>query len=69
MTWAQPLCDECWTKSFNAPTRVRWPDALPKPRGRERLLGMHCCMCGERTMSGIFVELDPEKVPFPRADD
>jgi len=26
-------------------------------------------MCGERTMSGIFVELDPEKVPFPRADN
>jgi hypothetical protein len=48
---------------------VRWPDALPKPRGRERLLGMHCCMCEERTMSGIFVELDPEKVPFPRADN
>ncbi len=66
MTWAQPLCDECWTKAINPPTRVRWPDSVPSPRLRERFLGMHCCMCGVRTSSGIFVQLDPATVPFPR---
>ena len=68
MAWAQPLCDECWTKAINPPTRVRWPDSVPSPRLRERFLGMHCCMCGVRTSSGIFVELDPATVPFPRAN-
>jgi len=48
---------------------VRWPDSVPAPRLRERFLGMHCCMCGVRTSSGIFVELDPATVPFPREQD
>ncbi len=65
----QPLCDECWTKAFNPPERVRWPDSLPSPSRRERFLGMKCCMCGRRTSSGIFVRFDPETVPFPRDGD
>lgn len=55
MGWTQPVCDPCWIfrEGDRLPVRVRDADAV------------HCCNCGGRTRSGIYVRIDPGTIRFP----
>jgi hypothetical protein len=58
MSWTQPLCERCWFDEHDhMPTRFT---------GGE--LAERCCLCGKPTVAGIFVRMDPAKVPYPTAD-
>lgn len=69
MSWTQPTCTDCWVRdnsqetpeglSIRTPVRVRQDDWVPEI----------CCLCGRLTSSGIFIRVDPSKVPFPQGDD
>lgn len=58
MTWTQPLCLPCWTRTYGdrEPCRVRDVE--------ER-----CCECGAPTLDGIWARRDPKAVAFPRQDE
>jgi len=28
---------------------------------------MKCCLCGQSTLDGIYIRVDPKQVPFPQA--
>ena len=53
--WTQPICDDCW--DHNYPKR-------PSPRTATGF-AEQCCKCGQGTHSGIYVRVDPAKVPYP----
>jgi len=63
MGWTQPMCGPCW-RAFCLGTRgeIHEPtvvvDADPEV----------CCACGTLTVEGVFVRVDPTKVPFPREE-
>lgn len=52
-----PICDRCWfaRNPRLAPVRLGNGDG---DHSRVR-----CCFCGEATMSGIFVRMDPWELP------
>ena len=54
-SWTQPTCDDCWDERH--PTH-------PSPR-RPTSMEETCCYCGELTLSGIYVRVDPRTVPHP----
>jgi hypothetical protein len=57
--WTQPICDDCWDE--------RHPD-----RRSHRLVHTEtevCCFCGEQTVSGIYLRIDPATVPHPSLRD
>lgn len=49
--WSHSVCIECWGKV--APDQE--PHVLNNDRERS------CCLCGEKTTSGIYVRVDPSK--------
>lgn len=54
-SWTQPQCTDCWVR-FN-------PDRLPV-----RVKGAHheqCVSCGEDTVAGVYVRIDPTTALFP----
>lgn len=73
MSWTQPECEKCWINE-NAiwePIEgvgevlrgVRQPSRISEAPIEK------CCMCGDITISGIYVRRDPEIVPYPRLED
>jgi hypothetical protein len=55
----QPLCDDCWMQEHQQPPARR--------RSGSEL--ETCCRCGGLTRSGIYVEVDPQTVPWPSLKD
>jgi hypothetical protein len=49
-SWTQPLCDDCWPDWVNSDAEAVRCDP-PEPEV--------CCHCGEPTVSGIYVRVDP----------
>jgi len=61
MNWTQPICDDCWLVENPGREPVR---IVPEHAAMER-----CALCGQPTASGIYVRMDPTKVPYPATDD
>lgn len=59
MTWTQPMCMPCWVRDHGA----RQPHTHREPTVER------CCKCGTPTQSGIYVRLDPTRVPYPSEED
>jgi hypothetical protein len=57
--WTQPICDSDWINREGARRPIR---LVPAVRVEE-----HCCDCGEPTMSGIYIRVDPAIVRYPKA--
>lgn len=56
-SWTQPACDRCWND--------REPLRVPV-RFREEARQLELCVyCGARTLSGIYVRVDPAQAPHP----
>lgn len=63
MNWNQPCCDACWiayTLQHEMPGRE--PVRLRQPMHEQ------CCFCGEGTLSGIYVRVDPRTVAYPQEE-
>jgi hypothetical protein len=56
--WTQASCVDCWDR--NNPDRRSDPDAEYTNGAIEV-----CAWCGGKTISGIYVRVDPKTVPFP----
>jgi hypothetical protein len=55
----QPICPGCWA-------------ILHLGRPPERIAGADeedCCLCGDPTVSGLTVHVDPTTVPYPTKED
>jgi hypothetical protein len=50
--WTHPVCDVCWANISGGDPN---PVALTDPSEKA------CCVCGDKTISGIYVRLDPSK--------
>jgi hypothetical protein len=61
MEWTQSICYDCWDKREpnRIPVRIRFSDD-EFPDYVEI-----CCDCGRKTIDGIFIKDDPNKVNFP----
>jgi len=55
--WTQPLCRKCWDRET--------PDREPTVVLDEEW--MKCCLCGQHTLDGIYIRVNPDEVPFPQA--
>jgi hypothetical protein len=60
-TWHQPLCRTCWN--------VDRPHDRPSRRPFDQRVHEICCICGERTLSGIYATYNPTAVDYPKAED
>lgn len=62
MSWSsEPCCGACWQAfSYGCHGEIRTPVRLTEP---EREI---CCFCAGNAEQGIYVRVDPDKVPFPR---
>lgn len=65
MSWTQPMCERDWIKQQSkwdgdVLLSIRIP-VIVLDRGIEQ-----CAWCGEPTVVGIFVRVDPSTVPYPR---
>jgi hypothetical protein len=58
MSWTQAVCEDCW----DTWSPGRDPVRMVKPMTEV------CCVCGEKTKSGIYVRADPKTVPHPRKE-
>lgn len=70
--WTQPQCERCWVQQNST-----WeqdpelgPDAETLVSIRTPVVSLRreinrCAWCGEPTIIGIFVRVNPEEVPFP----
>lgn len=54
MGWTHAICSDCWTKDNPGKEAVRVKAEFCDIE--------NCCICGERTASGIFIRMDPKKV-------
>jgi hypothetical protein len=54
-SWTQPVCDDCWDAEHPA-------KRSPRHRMGDREV---CCRCGEATVSGIYIRVDPATVEHP----
>ena len=56
-SWTQPCCDDDWIEHHpgREPTRIK-----PEFADEET-----CCYCGQVTVSGIYVRVNPHEVPHP----
>jgi len=58
VSWTQAICNNCWSEWYEyEPFRTREPEVEI------------CCYCGQETLSGIYVRIDPKTVPFPRKEE
>lgn len=55
MNWTQPVCWSCWIKENGEHTPIRMREPNPEI----------CCKCGQQTVSGIYIRIDPNTVPYP----
>jgi hypothetical protein len=56
MTRSQPICEECFKHNFPAEEPIRLVRRDP---------GARCCVCGGPALTGIYIQVDPERVPHP----
>lgn len=54
-SWTQPLCSGCW----DGLQPGRTPAVLTEPEPET------CCVCGQRTNSGIYMRIDPNACAHP----
>jgi len=56
LSWRAALCERCWEREYPgvSPVRLKQPD------------WEQCALCGEGTMSGIYVRLDPAEQSYPK---
>ena len=57
MSWTQPCCYRCWYQ--------RNPHRRPHAMTLEHRTAETCCYCGELTLSGIYVRVNPATVQHP----
>jgi hypothetical protein len=57
--WTQPICADCW--NLRNPDRHAFALTTAEPE--------RCCHCGQVTLSGIYVRVDPATVKFPLAEE
>ena len=60
LSWTHGICDFCWEKRF--------PDKEPHRMSPELREVERCCDCGNSTVSGVYVRLNPITVRFPREE-
>jgi hypothetical protein len=71
--WTQPQCEACWIKANTTEVVVDGLDAIsirqPVRLNHTENPSIHqCAFCGELTIMGIFVRVDPTTVPFPQSE-
>lgn len=54
-SFTQPLCDPCWDGEHTGREPIRLRDTDPEM----------CCKCGEPTLSGIYIRVNPHTVKYP----
>jgi hypothetical protein len=64
LSWTQPCCERCWVESVG-----RLADGtLRKPRLMHNWEhGETCAWCGQETVIGLYIRLDPQEVAYPSA--
>lgn len=55
MSYTQPICRPCFSIKHPSrePVRVRDDESRT------------CCLCGDPTVTGIYIRINPATVPFP----
>src|SRR5262252_6463485 len=54
-SWTQPICEACWEERHHG-----------LPAGRLKHPSAETCVwCGQRTMDGIYIRVDPSTAPHP----
>lgn len=72
MSWTQPQCERCWIEENSiweslpgggeVLKSIRFPVRITEPEIKQ------CAVCGELTISGIFVRKDPKEVNYPQEE-
>lgn len=66
--WTQSCCERCWIEDHyeiknvgdgETDVRIRLPVVLKDPEIET------CCKCGEPTIMGLYIRVDPNTVKFP----
>jgi hypothetical protein len=71
-SWTQPQCEACWVRAHSDTDEhgiellTKVPAILAPDEGAPIL--ETCCYCGALTFVGIYINVDPATVPYPRSD-
>jgi hypothetical protein len=58
-SYRQPICDTCWDDIEPGREPVRLVEDVREIE--------QCCMCGDSTLSGIYIRVNPKAVPYPQS--
>lgn len=67
--WTQPQCERCWLDNnthLNPETKeieIRRPVLMVGDHAEQ------CAWCGQLTIIGLYVRVDPSTVPYPTEDE
>jgi len=62
-SWTSPICERCWIDQNSSADGIRRPTRMVDPEVER------CAFCGNLTIMGIFVRVNPATVPFPPEED
>lgn len=61
MNWNQPVCARCFAERNPGREPVRVTERYREP--------VTCAFCGQPNRDGIYVRIDPQKVPYPAPEN
>jgi len=72
--WTHPQCERCWIDAnanweYSEELEVEVMNEVRKPVLIKDTDVRQCSFCGEPTIFGCFVRHDPNKLPFPAAEE